>query len=430
MEPARYSYAAIVLHWALAAILAFQIALGWQLEVLTLTTGKFAAFQLHKSIGITILLLSIARLAIRWWTPRPAPHGDHPWAKRMAGIVHHGLYIFMIGGPITGWLLVSTSRIPVPTMLYGALPWPHIPGFDGAIRSSVHEAAESAHSILTWIGIALVLLHVAGALRHQWLLRQPLIERMLPAAPMRFSLGSGTLAYGLALALIGAAFAYGGKMRFYGDPTANAAPVDDVAMPTPATSPKPVEPADHDALVVSSEARPTVAAPEPASPPKWAIVSGGHLGFTAMFTGSPVVGHFTRWDGTIQFDPDALDKTDIHITIDMASAGTADAIRDETLRGEAFFATTRHAAATFQSTSVKPRGAGRYRATGILTLKGIDQPLSLDFNLTIKGKRAEVNGHAAIDRTAFGVGTGEWVDTDRIAGHVAIDFRFAAMRKD
>ncbi|ARS27091.1 YceI family protein [Sphingomonas sp. KC8] len=430
MGPARYSHAAIVLHWALAAILAFQIALGWQLETLTLTTGKFAAFQLHKSIGITILLLSIARLAIRWWKPHPAPHADHPWAKRMAGIVHHGLYIFMIGGPITGWLLVSTSRIPVPTMLYGALPWPHIPGFDGAIRGSAHEAAEAAHSALTWIGIALVLLHVAGALRHQWLLRQPLIERMLPAAPIRLSPGGSALAYGLALALIGTAFVYGGKMRFYGDPAAKAAPAGAAVMPPPPTPPKPAEPAANDAVKASSDASLVVTEPEQSSPAKWTIVPGGHLGFTAMFTGSPVVGRFTRWDGTIRFDPDALDKTDIRITIDMASAATADAMRDETLRGEAFLATASHAAATFRSTSVKPRGSDRYRATGILTLKGIDQPLALDFNLTIKGKRAEVNGHTAIDRSAFGVGTGEWADTDRIAGHVAIDFRFAATRQD
>src|SRR3546814_10090710 len=85
MEPARYSRAAIALHWIIAAILAFQIALGWRMGTLTAATGQFHAFQLHKSIGITILLLSLARVLIRFWKPRPAPHHDRPWARRLAG---------------------------------------------------------------------------------------------------------------------------------------------------------------------------------------------------------------------------------------------------------------------------------------------------------------------------------------------------------
>lgn len=422
MGPTRYSYAAIMLHWALAAALAFQIALGWQLEDLTATTGKFAAFQLHKSIGITILLLSVARLIIRWWKPRPAPHHDRPWAKRLAGLVHFGLYVFMIGGPLTGWLLVSTSRVPVPTMLYGVAPWPNIPGLGGTMRHSIHEAGETAHGALAWIGIALLLLHVAGALRHQWLLRQPSFERMLPAAPTRLSWKGGALAYGLALAWIAAAFVYGANINFASDPAVTTPQAIRVAPPAP------VALANDSPQTNGAEASAIAAAPVAA--PTWAIAAGGHIGFTAMFTGSPVTGSFTRWDGTIRFDPDALGKTDIRIDIDMASADTADASRDETLRGDAFFATAQHTHATFRSTDVESRADGRYRAKGVLTLKGIRQPMTLDFTLAIKGNRATVSGSGLIDRNAFAIGTGEWTDPDRIANRVTIDFRFTAMRKD
>src|SRR3546814_18594147 len=67
----RYSRLAIFLHWAIAALLAFQIAVGWALE--DLGARGFALFQWHKSIGLSILLLTCARIAIRYWKPRPAP---------------------------------------------------------------------------------------------------------------------------------------------------------------------------------------------------------------------------------------------------------------------------------------------------------------------------------------------------------------------
>lgn len=126
MPAQRYSYTAITLHWLIALLLAFQIALGWALEGNN-SPELFARYQLHKSVGITILLLSFARLAARLFTSRP-PASDGPaWTRALAGTVHWLFYLVMILGPITGWLLVSTARIQVPTLLYGIVPWPHLP---------------------------------------------------------------------------------------------------------------------------------------------------------------------------------------------------------------------------------------------------------------------------------------------------------------
>lgn len=138
MNKTRYSLAAIFLHWAIAAALAFQIGLGWQLEALPRGPLLFAMFQLHKSVGITILLLSVLRLAIRWTMPRPAPMKDDPWKMRMAAWVQGGLYAFMIGAPLTGWLIVSTSSIKVPTLLFGIVPWPHMPFASGLAVATAH----------------------------------------------------------------------------------------------------------------------------------------------------------------------------------------------------------------------------------------------------------------------------------------------------
>lgn len=443
MEPARYSRATIALHWIIAAILAFQIALGWRMGTLTAATGQFHAFQLHKSIGITILLLSLARVLIRFWKPRPAPHHDRPWARRLAGLVHFGLYVFMIGAPLTGWLLVSTSRIPVPTLLYGVVPWPNIPGLGGAVRGPVHEAGEAIHSALAWVGIALFALHVAGALRHQWLLRQTLIERMLPGGPARLSFGGGLLAYGLALLLVGGSFVLGGNIDLASaraaTPSAAAgqpAPAEPAAAPAAAGSEEATGnqamPADAAAVNVAAAAEedPVATPAEPKEAPAWTINPGGKLGFRTSFSGTDIEGSFSRWDADVKFDPDALDASEIVVRVDMTSADTGDAYRDETLRGEDFFATGSHAQAVFRSTDVSARGPGRYRAAGYLTLKGVRRPVTLNFTLAITGNSANVSGTGAIDRGDFNIGTGEWEGTDRIPGRVAISFDFGATRKD
>src|SRR5690606_8188057 len=87
----------------------------------------------------------------------------------LAKAVHTLLYVFMIGAPLTGWALVSTSSIVVPTVWWGVIPWPHLP-----LPQAMGELFEQAHELIAWIGLALIVLHVAGALRHQLLLRDGL----------------------------------------------------------------------------------------------------------------------------------------------------------------------------------------------------------------------------------------------------------------
>ena len=83
MQAQRYSYTAITLHWLLALLLAFQIALGQTLEGSN-TPELFTRYQLHKSVGITILLLSLARLAVRLATPRPPASEGPAWTRALA----------------------------------------------------------------------------------------------------------------------------------------------------------------------------------------------------------------------------------------------------------------------------------------------------------------------------------------------------------
>jgi cytochrome b561/polyisoprenoid-binding protein YceI len=417
-SPTRYSTIAIVLHWALALLLLFQLALGWRLADLPRGSGEtFAAFQLHKSIGISILLLSLARLALRWWKPRPAPWQDSRFNMVLAKGVHWLLYLVMVGGPLTGWILVSTSRTKVATMLFGILPWPHLP-----VGRSWHEPAEVSHSVLAWLLVGLFVLHVAGALRHH-VLREDLLGRMLPA---RLA-SHGALTAGAIVALAGTALAFAAgqwvPLGKGGAAAVSAAAPAQLASQAPAetAAPKTTESASASPGPDASESAAAAAVP-------WVVEPGGRLAFRADYSGSPVDGSFGRWDADIRFSPDDLENSRVRVTIDLASADTADGERDAMLKGDSFFNTAAHPRATFVSSRIRERGAGRYSAAGTLTMHGASRPVTLDFDLRIDGDRASSSGSARLSRTAFGVGSGEWAATDQIADGVSVNFRLKARR--
>lgn len=413
MPTQRYSYTAITLHWLIALLLAFQIALGWALEG---DNGPelFARYQLHKSIGISILLLSLARLAVRLFVSRP-PASDGPaWTRALANIVHWLFYLVMILGPITGWLLVSTAKVQVPTLLYGVVPWPHLP-----VGRAWHEPAESIHGAMAWLVIGLFLLHIAGALRHQWLLGKPELQRMIP-----FARGKAVgVAIG-ALAMVGAAFAAGNLV--YPDRPQR---VEDKQSEAPVAQPgAPSAPASK--VEKTPEVEATETTPEETAQPlaDWTVASGGRLGFTARWNGEAVNGSFSRWRAAIRFSPDELAKSTIRVTVDLASADTGDGQRDDSLRSSDFFNVPAQPNAVFNARDIRHLGGERYEARGTLDLRGVSKPATIRFTLRIDGDRARVAGTARIDRTSFGVGQGEWAATDAIAAGVDIAFSFTATR--
>lgn len=402
----RYSAAAIVLHWALALLLAFQLGLGWRLEDLPKGLAQFTAFQLHKSVGILILLLSLARLAVRLVKPRPVPVRDKPAAMLLAKTVHVLLYVAMIGGPLAGWVLVSTGKVRLQTMLFGTVPWPDLP-----LGPGWNEPAAALHSALGWLLAGLIALHVAGALRHHWL-RGDFLGRMLPGPAW---------SVGLALAGLAAAYAASTFWSFAGPATVVPAPAPQIASPMP--SPRPSSETPSPTPSPSETASP---APEQAS--KWLLQGGGRLTFQAAYAGTPVNGSFGKWDADIVFSPGDLANSRIRVTVDLASVNTADGERDEMLRSDSFFAAATHPRAIFTASRFTAKGGGRYVANGTLSLHGQQRPLALSFDLKIDGDQASASGSARLNRLSYGVGSGEWASTDPIADGVTIAFRLKARR--
>ena len=182
----RYTGVAILLHWAIALLVVMNIALGFRMGQLK-GLEQFQLFQLHKSIGITIFLLTIARIAWRL-THRPPPYGPalKPWERTLATLTHGVFYVLMVALPLSGWIIVSASKYNIPTLLYGAVPWPHIAPIHGAAmpaRERIAEVGIGTHELLAFTMLALVVLHVLAALKHQFLDGDDTLWRMTPGKP-------------------------------------------------------------------------------------------------------------------------------------------------------------------------------------------------------------------------------------------------------
>lgn len=183
MARTRYSTVAIILHWVIAALILFNLYLALQFDGLS-GLEKFNAFQLHKSVGLTVLLLSLARLAWRLTHRPPLLPAPMPrWERLAAQSAHWVLYGLMIGIPLTGWVLVSASPTNLPTMIFKTIPWPHL-GFihDLAmpIRRSLEDQLGQVHMLLGFGMGFLILLHVAAALKHQFWNKDEVLGHMLP----------------------------------------------------------------------------------------------------------------------------------------------------------------------------------------------------------------------------------------------------------
>lgn len=174
---ARYSTVSIVLHWTLAVLLIVQIFVGGWFNDLESGPQKGEAFALHFSLGITILALSLLRLGWRIAHPAPPlPASYAAWVRILARATHVGFYIVMIGMPLTGWAMASTSGRGLPDV-WGLIPWPRLP----VTGEGAHEAAETLHvDIILKLFWGLIVLHVAGALKHQFLDKDDTLWRMAP----------------------------------------------------------------------------------------------------------------------------------------------------------------------------------------------------------------------------------------------------------
>ncbi|HRP11027.1 MAG TPA: YceI family protein [Terricaulis sp.] len=442
----RYAAVAIVLHWAIAAAILFMLPLGFwmhdQAESGAVTPDVYRAFQLHKSIGLTVLALSLLRLGWRLANPPPPLPAHMPgWERFAAKATHWVFYALMLGLPLSGWLFVSAGwslhegrSLAVPTHFFGLFQVPalfDLPRAGEETRAAVAEAAFAAHALMAWAAIALAGLHVAAALKHHLFDKDNVLTHMIPALrpldgsppapknPARLAvIGTGLGLTGIALAA--ATFALIGPSA---PAPQESSSIEIAEAPVREAAPEAQAPA-------ASETQPPAAA-APSAPAAWRVDAGASsIRFNYAYTDesgeTAMNGRFTRWRADIRFDAANLDASSAAVTIETASADTGAPYHNSTLPNAGWFNSAAHPNATFRTSEIRTRDGG-YEARGRLTIRGQSRDVRLPFTLAINGDRAVMDGRVTIQRADFGLGAGAEGD-DMIGPDVTIVVHVEAVR--
>ncbi len=390
-----YGWVARLFHWSVAILIPAAIGLGLYAGSLPRATqdqmqAVFAAFSVHKTVGVTVLILAVLRILWTLTQQKPRPlHPDRWMESLLAEAVHWALWIGMVIMPLTGWLLHSAA-----TGGFSRILWPL-----GQRLPLVPEDAALAerfghfHETGWWVLAGLILLHLAGALKHA------IIDR------------DGTIA------------------RMAGSPE---------RAPVPPTSQTPVLPhllAALAALAIwgataalsarAPEAEPAIAAqPAPAQASAWAVQQGT-LAIEALQAGSAVKGQFGAWNAAITYDP-ASQTGHVGVSIDIASLSLGSV--SDSAKGPDFLNAADHPTATFDADILPPAEGGQHIARGTLTIAGTSVAVDLPFDLTVEGDTATAKGALRVDRRDFGVGAG-YADESTVGFAVLIGFDLTARQQ-
>ncbi len=172
----KYTKSAVLLHWLIALLIIAGFSLGvTMVDIPGLTPTKLKYYSWHKWLGVTVLGLAAIRLLWRLTHPAPAYPVSMPvWQKKMAGLLHGLLYLLMFAIPLSGYFYSLASGVPVTYL--GLWPMPVLIDADPVLKPLL----KSVHYWLNMTLLAAFVLHVAAALKHQFIDRDGVFKRMLP----------------------------------------------------------------------------------------------------------------------------------------------------------------------------------------------------------------------------------------------------------
>jgi cytochrome b561/polyisoprenoid-binding protein YceI len=380
-QSTSYTAVAKALHWLIALLIIGMLAVGWIMNSLPNGTEKFALFQWHKSFGITVLLLSLARLAWRLTHPAPPLPLDMPgWERFAARATHVLFYILIITMPLLGWVMVSASKMGLPTILFGLIPWPHLPVIpELPNKEHIGHIASVGHNFLAYTIAGLLVLHVGAALKHHFIEGDDILTRMAPKflAPLlnalRRSRATAPVLFLVALLAAG---------------SANAK--------------------------------------------NWAIdYADSRLGFSGHQGETNFDGSFKTFKINVDFDPDHPETGKITAIIDITSATTGNPERDSYLPQPDWFDAAKFPQATFASTTIVSKGSDKtggkcFEASGNLTIKGVSKQLTLPFCLKAEGDHFRAQGKVPLIRTDYKIGERDWANESYVKYAVEVNLDISA----
>lgn len=171
----RYSTVSVALHWLIALLIIAAFSLGWVMTDMKISPTKLQYYSYHKWIGVTVLALVALRLLNRLLSTAPAyPAHMSVWQQKAASFTHLLLYILMFAVPLSGYFYTCAAGYPV--VYLGLFELPSVIAPNPEIKHSLKEL----HEILTYGMAGLVFMHIAAALKHQFIDKDGLLRRMMP----------------------------------------------------------------------------------------------------------------------------------------------------------------------------------------------------------------------------------------------------------
>lgn len=168
-----YGIVSKVLHWLIALIVLGMLCVG-------LSFNYFPGYAstlmpIHKSMGVTLLLLMVLRLLWRWGNTVPSLTVEMKrWEKFLALLVHYAFYILLIAMPITGIVMTLAGGHPLPFWSFGQIHLSFIP-----LNTALSHLMNRWHLYLAWAIVVLGALHTAAALKHHFHDKDSILKRML-----------------------------------------------------------------------------------------------------------------------------------------------------------------------------------------------------------------------------------------------------------
>ncbi len=346
---------------------------------------RFTLTQWHKSFGIMVLLLALARIVWRLGHKPPALPTSATIFERIAShATHLAMYLLMVVIPVSGWVMVSVSPLNLTTELFGVITLPHISVLADMENSEVIAARSvEAHMWLANTMIVLVLLHVAAALFHQFVKKDELILRMAISAEHRDQNDvRQALLPGFLLAAAGCLYLLNLSANAKFSVTTNATVTSSIADASGSAGASDIT--QENQAVDSS------------------------VGFTALQLGEPVVGRFDEVTVTLSLNVEQADAAMLTATVLTDSVTTGDSQLDGTVVTADWFASKEYPQATFTSSDFEPVSSSSFLVKGEMTIKGVSRQVEFEMTLDDGIGRGEFE----INRDDFGVGEGqdEFVD--------------------
>ncbi|MFN7224366.1 MAG: cytochrome b/b6 domain-containing protein [Paracoccaceae bacterium] len=390
-----YGRVARLFHWTTAALILVAIPLGIIANRLPYDTAEALArkaqlFSVHKTLGVVVFLVALGRIVWAVTQTHPAPiHPDRRAELWMARLVHWMLYISLVAVPLTGWVHHAAVTGFAPIL------WPFGQGLPFVPQSGeVAATAGAAHWVFTKLMIVSILLHVAGALKHHIIDRDSTLRRMLRGTRAPDQVVAPTTSPVLPMLIAFALFGLGAGVAAMprGEPVTQAI---------------------------------TAAAPAPAATAGNWQVTEGTLSIGVAQMGQPVSGSFATWAADISFDEVATGGRHGRVTVTIDTGSLSLGSVTAQAKSADFFDVATFPQAVFTADILSsPTG---YEATGTLSLRGAEVPVTLPFTLTLDGDTAVMAGQTTLDRRAFGMGA-SYGDEASVGFGVAVDVALTATR--